>query len=290
MRRLGRTFAALLALLLLLGAGGLATTGKARAGRAPAKRSSTGRAIVLGYHAIASLPDDPLLGRYSVPPDRFAEQLDRLIRGGWTFVDLDAMLAALRGERPLPRRAVLVTFDDAYEDLLEVAAPILDERGIPAVAFAVAGQLGGRNEWDCERGGTELRLLDADGLRELAVRGVEVGGHTVTHPVLPEVPPEQLREELVGCADRLESAGLRRPRAFAYPFGQWNDGIAATVAEAGYEVAFTTDWGLVRAGSDPHSLPRLAVHAEDSASKLHLKMATAPLRWRLRRFLGRLPS
>lgn len=288
MRRLGGSFAALLALFLLVSGASLATPGKTRAARGTAPRSSTGRAVVLGYHAIASLPDDPVLGRYCVAPERFAAQLDRLARTGWNFVDLDAVLAALRGERTLPRRAVLVTFDDAYEDLLQVAAPILEARGIPAVAFAVAGQLGGRNEWDCEKGATELRLLDAAGLKELAARGVEVGGHTVTHPSLPEVSADRLRDELAGCAERLEAAGLPRPRAFAYPFGRWNDGVAAAVREAGYEVAFTTDWGLVRSGVDPHALPRLAVHDDDSASKLFLKVATAPLRWKLRSALGRL--
>jgi peptidoglycan/xylan/chitin deacetylase (PgdA/CDA1 family) len=281
-RRLGRTLAALLALLLVVGGAGAVTAGKSRAARGPVPRSSTGRAVVLGYHAIASLPEDPLLGRYCVPPARFAEQLDRLARAGWSFVDLDAVLAALRGERALPRRAVLVTFDDAYVDLLKVACPILEERGIPAVAFAVAGQLGGRNEWDCEKGATELALLDAEGLKELAARGVEVGGHTVSHPSLPEVPAGDLGDEVAGCADRLEAAGLPRPRAFSYPYGQWNEEVAAAVAAAGYDVAFTTDRGLVSAGIDPYSVPRLAVHAGDSPLKLYLKVATARWRERLR--------
>ena len=96
-----------------------------------------------------------------MPPRLFEEQLDTLIGSGWSFVDLDAALAALAGEEALPRKALLLTFDDAYADLLEVACPIMAERGLPGVVFAVASKLGGTNEWDNRHRATTLDLLDA---------------------------------------------------------------------------------------------------------------------------------
>jgi peptidoglycan/xylan/chitin deacetylase (PgdA/CDA1 family) len=143
------------------------------------------------------------------------------------------------------------------------------------------------NVWDSGDGVTSLPLLDAAGLRRVAAQGIEVGAHTTTHPQLPEVPSHKLDDELAGAAARLEELGLPRPRAFSYPFGLWDEGLAQAVRDAGYEVAFTMDRGVVRPGSDPHSLPRLAVHSSDTGRGLHLKMATAhwpgPVRGALRR-------
>lgn len=276
MRRIGRVFAALFALVLLAATPCLAAPGTAARARHGVTRSaSSTRLSVLAYHAIDDLDEDPVLARYSVPPARFAEQLDHLGERGWNFVSLDQVLAAFDGGPPLPSRAVLLTFDDAYTDLLHAAGPALSERSIPAVAFAVAGQIGGTNVWDSRIGATSLDLLDADGLREIAGQGIEVGAHTVNHRPLTQVPENQLEDEIHAAADLLEGAGLRRPRAFSYPYGHWDPRVASAVRDAGYEIAFTVDRGVVQNGADLHALPRIAVHADDTPWRLHMKLATA---------------
>jgi peptidoglycan/xylan/chitin deacetylase (PgdA/CDA1 family) len=241
----------------------------------PRAASGRLRLRILAYHAIADLSDDPVLAEYAVPPDLFAAQLDTLLAAGWQFADLDALLAALAGERSLPERALLLTFDDAYTDLLEVACPILTERGVPGVVFAVAGKLGGTNEWDNKKRASTLRLLDAEGLRAVAAAGVEVGAHTTNHRPLPKVPPAELEDEIAGSGRRLEAAGLPWPRSFSYPYGEWNPELARMAREAGYEVAFTVDWGVVEGGADPHALPRVEIHASDTPRKLQLKLLAA---------------
>jgi peptidoglycan/xylan/chitin deacetylase (PgdA/CDA1 family) len=248
------------------------------------------RLRILAYHAIADLGADPVLAEYGVPPRLFAAQLDALAEAGWSFVDLDAALAALAGEGSLPRRALLLTFDDAYVDLLEVACPIMVERGVPGVVFAVAGQLGGTNEWDNEKRATTIDLLDADGLRAVAAQGIEVGSHTTTHRPLTKVPEAELEEEIVGAADRLEQAGLPRPRVFSYPYGEWSPPIAEAARAAGYEASFTVEPGVVTGKTDPHVLPRVEVHASDTPSRLRRKLLSAgwptPLRAPFLRLAG----
>jgi len=230
---------------------------------------------ILAYHAIADLSDDPRLAEYAVPADLFAAHLDTLLERGWNFVDLDALLASLAGKGSLPERALLLTFDDAYTDLLEVACPIMAARGVPAVVFAVAGKLGGTNEWDNARRATTLHLLDADGLRAVAEAGVEVGAHTTNHRPLPKVPAAELEDEIAGSGRRLQEAGLPWPRSFSYPYGEWNPALAEAAREAGYEVAFTVDWGVVTPGADPYTLPRVEIHASDTPRKLRLKLLAA---------------
>jgi peptidoglycan/xylan/chitin deacetylase (PgdA/CDA1 family)/GT2 family glycosyltransferase len=244
---------------------------------------STARAIVLAYHAVADLRHDRVLREYGVPRARFEQQLDGLARRGFTFVDLDALLRAFDGDEPLPERALLVTFDDAYAELPREALPPLAERGIRALVFAVSGYVGGENEWDRPKGAGARPLLDAAGLRELAAGGLEIGSHAASHRPLTRVPREGLDAELDGSAAALEALGLPRPRALAYPHGDWSEDVAAAARRAGYSVAFTVEPGVVRRGIDRHALPRIEVLASDTPARVRLKVATAGWPPRLRR-------
>jgi peptidoglycan/xylan/chitin deacetylase (PgdA/CDA1 family)/glycosyltransferase involved in cell wall biosynthesis len=250
---------------------------------------STGFAHVLAYHAIADLRGDPALRTYGVAPSLFARQLDALAAAGWSFIDLQSLLDALAGRRTLEPRTALVTFDDAYADLFTAAAPVLRERGIPAVVFAVSGLTGATNRWDAEAGATELPLLDADGLRMLADHGVEVGAHGATHRSLVGLGPEELEEETQGSADAIEALGLPRPRVFAYPFGEHDEAAAAAVREAGYLAAFTVAPGAIERGrTNPYALPRVQVLAGDTPRKLRLRLIAASMPTGWGRFLIRL--
>jgi peptidoglycan/xylan/chitin deacetylase (PgdA/CDA1 family) len=233
------------------------------------------RLRILAYHAIADLSDDPVLAEYGVPPRLFAAQLDALTRAGWSFVDLDAALAGLAGARALPRKALLLTFDDAYADLLDAGVPIMAERGLPGVVFVVAGKLGGTNEWDNKNRVTTIDLLDADGLRAVVAQGIEIGSHTITHRPLTKVPEAELEEEIAGSAAGLERAGLPRPRVFSYPYGEWSPPIAEIARAAGYRASFTVEPGVVTEKADPHALPRIEVHASDTPRRLRRKLRIA---------------
>ncbi len=252
------------------------------------RATATGGVTVLAFHAVADLSDDPVLSEYGVPPARFAEHLDALARRGWSFVDLDAVLAALDGRAQLPERALLVTFDDCYVDLLSDAVPLLTERGIPAVAYAVAGLTGATNEWDRPLGARELRLLDAEGLRSLVAAGIEVGSHGINHRQLTKLPLEEAAAEIRDSAPALEALGLPRPRTFSYPHGECDARIEAAVRESGYRAAFTVTAGQAERGRDRFALPRIEVLAGDTPARLRLKLATASWPPSLRRRILRL--
>jgi peptidoglycan/xylan/chitin deacetylase (PgdA/CDA1 family) len=101
----------------------------------------------------------------------------------------------------------------------------------------------------------ELLLLADGGL-------VEIGGHTVTHPVLASLPEVEQRWEAARSRAELEDRLDRPVRAFAYPYGRRQDYSATTVQavrEAGYATACTTRSGVVYGRTHPYELPRCVV-------------------------------
>lgn len=240
---------------------------------------------VLAYHAIAELPDHWGLQPFSLPPTEFAAHVDALARTGHRFIDLGTLLASLDGRKALPKRSVLISFDDCYDDLRTVAAPLLATRGIPAVAFAVAGRFGGTNDWDAAPSDQRLRVLDADGLQEVRRLGIDIGAHSLTHPPLTELGEDELHAEIAGCLDAFDSAGLAPPLAFAYPHGRHNAAVVKAVREAGFRAAFTTQAGLVTRDSDRYRLSRIEIRRVDTALRLHLRLAARRAPASLRRML-----
>jgi peptidoglycan/xylan/chitin deacetylase (PgdA/CDA1 family)/glycosyltransferase involved in cell wall biosynthesis len=230
---------------------------------------------VLAYHAIADLAGASVLEPYAVPPDVFRRQLDTLQRAGFTFVNADEFLRFLQGRSGLPRRALLLTFDDCYQDLLDVVSPILKERRIPAIAFAVSGLSGSTNVWDEAIGAPRLRLLNEEGLRKLAAGGVEIGAHSRSHRPLTSSSSDELSEEIAGSIDDLEKIGLKRPRLFAYPYGDWDERVQQAIQKADLQAAFTVDRDLVRSGQCPYSVPRIEILRQDVGWKFLWKLATA---------------
>jgi peptidoglycan/xylan/chitin deacetylase (PgdA/CDA1 family)/GT2 family glycosyltransferase len=262
---------------------GLRTVEHLRGVRLARRAAAGGDSVaILAYHAVSDLGGDPVLAEYGIPAARLAEQLDALAAHGWSFVDLDAVLAAFEGRGSLPPRAALVTFDDCYVDLLSEGLPVLRERGIPAIAFAVAGLTGASNEWDRPLGARELALLDSDGLRRLAEGGVEIGSHAMTHRPLARLEPAEAASEVAESAVQLEQLGLPRPRALSYPHGETSPAVEAAAHEAGYLAAFTVGPGIADRSQDRLALPRIEVLASDSVRVLRVKLASArwPARWR----------
>src|SRR5215208_1501406 len=86
---------------------------------------------ILMYHKVNDIPDNPT----TVPVGRFDEQLHQLAALGYRVVGLDAVLDHYTRGLPLPPKAILITFDDGYRDILENALPVLQAHGHSAVIF-----------------------------------------------------------------------------------------------------------------------------------------------------------
>jgi len=230
---------------------------------------------ILCYHAISNLAGAPVLEQYGLPPEQFRKQLHTLERWGFQFIDADEFFRFLQGDAGLPRRAVMLTFDDCYQDLLEAALPILEEKSVPAIAFAVSRRVGKTNDWDKAIGAPELRLLDEKGLRKLARCRLEIGTHSRSHPMLNQIAPEQLQNEISGSVADLEALGLKRPSMLAYPYGEYNEQVQKATQQAGLRAAFTVEPGLAKPDVNPYQIPRIEILRKDTGWRFLWKVLRA---------------
>ena len=143
---------------------------------------------VLLYHAIGG-DRSPWIAPFTVTPATFGRHLELIVASGRTALTVDELRTGLAGEVALPTHPVVITFDDGFAELADVAAPLLAEWQLPATVFLTTGFLGGRSP-----GGD--RMLSWAAARELADAGQEIGAHSVSHPQLDTLPLPAARAEI----------------------------------------------------------------------------------------------
>jgi len=186
---------------------------------------------VLTYHDIGPQAK----GRLVIGAKAFAEQMRYLKAHRYRVITLAEFHEFLQLKRQLPRRAVVLTFDDGYRSFLTHAYPVLKELGFTATLFVYTDYVGtGRN------------ALGWDDLTRLTAEGFQVEGHTKSHGDLRRQPGEseaehsrRLRAELES-SQRLFQQRLGRPAKFlAYPFGAADDAVLAYTRESGFVAGLT---------------------------------------------------
>lgn len=229
-------------------------------------------APVLTYHKLGPRPRRVRLKGLYVGAGLFARQLRELGAAGFASGTLADCLA------PSPGRRVVITFDDAYVNVLRHGLAPLAETGFRAIQFVVADRLGQRNEWDLPLGEAPEPLMDAAQLREWLAAGHDLGSHSLTHPFLTQLPPERAREEIAASKRKLEDLFQRPVEHFCYPYGDWNPSVRDLVAEAGYRTACTTEPGLNSPSADPFALRRFTARYRSRNLKAFREWLAARLR------------
>ncbi|WP_035611435.1 trifunctional glycosyltransferase/class I SAM-dependent methyltransferase/polysaccharide deacetylase [Haloferula sp. BvORR071] len=217
----------------------------------------TARLPVLMYHRVA--PEGfATTSRWRVTPEAFEEQLRYLRGAGFHSVSLEEWRLAAEARRPLPGRAILLTFDDGYRDFATHAWPLLKRYGFTAIVFLVAGRIGGTNEWDSALG-EPLELMDWDEILALQEEGVEFGSHTCTHPPLTGLTPAGVVRELAKSRTILESRLGHPVTAFAYPYGDNDPVVQHLTGACGYRFGLTCRSESVRFQDSLLALPRIEI-------------------------------
>ena len=226
--------------------------------------------LVLCYHAVSPTFPAPL----SVTPTDLERQLVLLLRRGYEGTTFTRAL-----EEPSARRALVVTFDDAYRSVLELGLPILERLGVPGTVFAPTDHIGserpmvwpGIDQWLGGPHEHELVPMSWDELAGLADRGWEVGSHTCSHPRLTQTDDALLAGELRQSKKRCEEALGGECTSLAYPYGDHDARVVAATGAAGYRFAATLPTRLDAAGA--LEVPRVGVYHQDGTRRFRLKVS-----------------
>lgn len=194
--------------------------------------------LILCYHSVSE--DWPEVG--SIAPAILERQVRHLLGRGYTPRTLSAAIAEGAG-----RRSLVVTFDDAFRSVADLAFPILRAFGVPATLFVPTDHVStGRPLAWSSLGrylGTpwegELSCMSWDLVRRLEAAGWEIGSHTATHPRLTELDDRTLADELTTSREGCEAELGHACRTLAFPFGAHDARVVAATAAAGYTYAVT---------------------------------------------------
>ena len=207
---------------------------------------------ILTYHSI-----DSSGSVISTSPDVFRRQIYFLGENGYNVVPLNAFISSLFENYPLPRKTIVMTFDDGFQNFYTTAFPILERYGFKATVFLVTDYCGKRNQWEINSPGIPLSsMLSWTEIRQLTECGIEFGAHTRSHPDLTGISLAEAEREIVESKDAIENALGCRVTTFAYPYGRFNRAVKK-IAENNFQAAVSTVLGKARLNSDVFSLERI---------------------------------
>ncbi len=207
---------------------------------------------ILVYHALDSRPS-PI----SLSIDTFAAQMRTLYEARYQVLPLGDVVRAVRESKPLPKRAVSLTFDDGFVSIAYDALPILSHYGFPATAFLVTDYVGLDNGWRGQPSDIpRLPLLTWNQARTLVAAGVELGAHTASHPRLDVISHAEVIGELKRSQRRLQDETGRPADLFAYPYGRWTPAVRELVGHR-FRGAVTMRPTYACLGMDPLTLGRI---------------------------------
>lgn len=249
------------------------------------------RTPVWMYHHVEPRPLVPCARHAEsyLPPEELAAHLALLRRRGYrtlTFVQLSQLW---RGGRAVPRKTIVLTFDDGCRCFLERAFPLLRAHRMSATLFVVSGELGGTNRWDLAEGERREPLLGVEELRHLA-EGIEVACHSRSHPLLPNLDRGRLEAETAGSKTDLEAALGHPIQTFCYPYGRSSPEAREAVRDAGFLAAAAIEGHPGARLDDPWSVPRMILRPGESRFELLLKATGAYRLWRQLPRLGLLSA
>jgi peptidoglycan/xylan/chitin deacetylase (PgdA/CDA1 family) len=249
-----------------------------------------GDVLVLCYHAVS----ERWPAVFALSAERIERQVTALLGKGYVGATFrDAVL------NPPAARTLAVTFDDAFRSVHAKAGPVLRSLGVPGTVFVPTALVGGEgpmawsgtDRWLNTPYEDELQPMSWDELGELSELGWELGSHTRTHPRLPTLDRESLRDELEGSRSDLEQRIGIPCGSIAYPYGNHDPVVVAATRDAGYSAGGALAGEVQRA--DPLLVPRVGLYQRDGSARFRTKVSPATRRfqmtpaWRARSLLRR---
>ncbi len=199
---------------------------------------------ILMYHHIDERAEE---WKLSVSPESFRRQMEFLKAHQYKVLALEDYVGYLKSGKKPPKKSVVLTFDDGYDNNFINAFPVLKKMGFAATIFI---QGDGINR--------EGYMTDED-ISILLDNGISIGSHTMHHGWLPELSGDLLALEIIDSKEFLESYFNTKITLFSYPGGGFDEKSRAMVIDAGYEAATATHPGPKYDDNDVYALKRIRI-------------------------------
>jgi peptidoglycan/xylan/chitin deacetylase (PgdA/CDA1 family) len=206
---------------------------------------------ILMYHYVSDLPADADAYRrdLTVSPEAFRAQLEYLEEADYRTITLTDLYLHLTEGYPLPKKPVILTFDDGYRDAYEVVFPMLLDYGFTGTFFVLS---------------TPAHYESPDYLTwaqmdEMAQAGMSIQSHGRDHVDLRNRSYDFLVYQTLGIQEAIEQHTDIQPRFFCYPGGRRDGNVIKVLESAGYWGAVTTEWGQTHTRENTYEMPRLRV-------------------------------
>jgi len=228
---------------------------------------------VLVYHKVWPGVTDDL----TLTPTQLLEQWQYLQELGYKPLSLPDFCAIIAGKEPCPPKSLLLTFDDGYKNNLTYAYPLLKAMGWCATVFTVGGTLDGT--FSSKENTPMHQLMDAEDLRQLDGRVIQVALHGYHHENFSYYPAAEINRLLTKCIALLEENEIFFHKVIAFPYGRSPNSdmhlkkLEACFAEQGILCAFKTGNAVCRLPvKDKYLLPRIDVRGTDTIDDILQKL------------------
>lgn len=200
------------------------------------------------FHHIEEL-DKAKEGGYaslSVTPEFFKKDLEYLKEHNYQVIGPEDLIAFFDEDKPLPKKSIMLTFDDGYSDFAVNAAPLLLEFGYKAQVYLPTGLM------------ENTGYLTWKEIASLSEQNIYFGNHTWSHHSM-STNLATITKEIELAETQLKDHGLNNSKTFVYPFGTISKEAVKFVEDSDYKLAFTTVSGSMQCKKQRFTLPRIRI-------------------------------
>lgn len=226
---------------------------------------------ILMYHRIVEKQIKETVNKHAVSIGDFRNQLKILEILNYTPITFLDYKLYLEDKLTLPKKPIILTFDDGYLDTFELAIPALLEFDMRAVIFVMGDRTLETANWDEVDGG---ELMTNDQLLAASSMGFEIGAHSMNHKVLTDLSEIELRDEIMDSMKSIESILGKRIQSFAYPYGCTDKRVRRITRECGFTFGCGVYTGPPGFGDDFFDFRRLGINKNTGILRFLIYLVT----------------
>lgn len=186
---------------------------------------------VLCYHQIRNniASDSKRAHDDIISPDKFKEHMKMLADSGYHTILPDQLYNYLVFNGPLPKKPIMITFDDTDMDQFTIGAATLKKYGFKGVYFIMTVSIGRKGR---------INYMTKDIIKQLADEGNTIASHTYDHKNYAQFTDEDWKTQIDEPTKKLEEITGKKIEYFAFPYGVYKASTLHKLKEHGFKAAF----------------------------------------------------